>query len=81
MRFTPERAKWVASERWHASQEGHLRKDGTYELTLPYSDDRELVMDIMKYGGDCEVISPKSLRERAVAELSRALSSYPLDIR
>ena len=34
LRFTPERARWVASERWHRTQEGKLLDDGSYELTL-----------------------------------------------
>ncbi|MDE3009323.1 MAG: YafY family transcriptional regulator [Pseudomonadota bacterium] len=77
LRFTPERARWVASERWHGAQEGHLRRDGSYELKVPYSDDRELLMDILKYGGDCEVVSPKALRERVSSELDRARARYP----
>jgi len=76
LRFTPERARWVASERWHPNQEGMLRKDGSYELKVPYSDDRELIMDIMKYGGDCTVISPQALSKRVAAELERGLKNY-----
>ena len=29
---------------------------------MPYSDDRELVMDILKYGPDVEVLEPEALR-------------------
>ena len=76
LRFTTERARWVASERWHPNQEARLLKDGMYELKVPYSDDRELIMDIMKYGGDCEVVAPKALRERVAGELKRALGIY-----
>lgn len=76
LRFAPDRARWVASERWHPKQQGTLRKDGSYELKLPYTDDRELIMDIMKYGGDCEVVGPKALRERVTAELERARGLY-----
>ena len=54
-----------------------MLKDGTYELKVPYSDDRELIMDIMKYGGDCSVISPQALVKRVAAELERARSRYP----
>ncbi len=36
LRFTSERARWVANERWHARQEGRLLKDGRYELRIPY---------------------------------------------
>ncbi len=31
---------------------------------------------ILKYGGDCQVIEPKALRERVVAEFKRGLSQY-----
>ena len=77
LRFTPERARWVASERWHPNQEARLLKDGAYELKVPYSDDRELLMDITKYGGDCKVVSPPELVKRVAAELERARSQYP----
>jgi len=76
LRFTPERARWVAAERWHPNQEGILRKDGSYELKVPYSDDRELIMDIMKYGGDCTVVSPQALVKRVASELERGLKCY-----
>jgi predicted DNA-binding transcriptional regulator YafY len=76
LRFTPERARWVASERWHLRQEGKLLKDGSYELKVPYADDRELIMDILKYGGDCTVVSPKALREKVTTEMDRARRNY-----
>ena len=76
LRFSADRARWVAQERWHSKQEGTLRKDGSYELKVPYADDPELIMDIMKYGGDCEVIAPKALRERVAAEAGRVRALY-----
>ena len=74
LRFTPERARWVASERWHRTQEGRLLEDGSYELRVPYADDRELIMDIMKYGSDCQVLAPEALRQRIAKEFRRALN-------
>jgi predicted DNA-binding transcriptional regulator YafY len=76
LRFPPHRARWVSSERWHARQEGLLHEDGSYELKVPYADDRELIMDILKYGGDCEVIAPEALRVRVTDELDRARKRY-----
>lgn len=76
LRFTAERARWVAAERWHERQRAHFNKDGSYELSIPYADDRELIMDILKYGGDCQVIAPPSLRERVKAELERGRVQY-----
>ena len=76
LHFTPERARWVAAERWHPRQQGRELEDGRYQLKVPYADDRELVMDILKYGGDCAVVEPAALRERVEAELARALERY-----
>jgi predicted DNA-binding transcriptional regulator YafY len=75
LRFSPERARWVAEERWHPEQKG--RYDGNhYLLEIPYSDDRELVLDILKYGPDVEVLSPKSLRKRVLEQHLRAVEQY-----
>ena len=76
LRFTPERARWVASERWHRNQEGKFLEDGSYELRVPYADDRELIMDIMKYGADCTVVEPAALRQRVADELAASLKRY-----
>ena len=73
LHFTPERARWVASERWHPDQVGRMLEDGGYELKVPYSDDRELIMDILKYGGDCAVVGPDALRGRVVEEMRKGL--------
>lgn len=70
LHFTPARAKWVASEAWHPKQKGITNADGSYTLEIPYTDDRELLMDILKYGADCEVIAPESLRLRVTEEVT-----------
>jgi predicted DNA-binding transcriptional regulator YafY len=61
LKFTPERARWVEHEEWHPEQRSEKMKDGSYILELPYSDERELLGDILKYGKDVEVLSPSSL--------------------
>jgi len=76
LRFTPERARWVAAEKWHPYQEGRLLKDGFYELRVPYADDREIIMDILKYGSECEVIEPQDLTNRVKQQLKQALANY-----
>lgn len=76
LKFTPERSRWVSAENWHPEQKSRFDKDGNYLLEIPYSDDRELLMDILKYGGDVEVVSPKTLRKRVADELSRTHEQY-----
>lgn len=74
LRFTPARARWVAAEKWHPRQAGRELADGSYELRLPYSNDPELLMDIMKYGADCQVMAPPALRQRVRAEVMKMLA-------
>ncbi|MDY0054976.1 MAG: YafY family protein [Methyloversatilis sp.] len=73
LRFTPERARWVAAEKWHPDQVGRVLEDGGYELKVPYTDDRELLMDVLKFGADCEVVEPTTLRERVLTECRKVL--------
>lgn len=74
--FTPERARWVAAEHWHPEQQGRFLDDGSYQLRLPYSNDPELIMDILKYGPDCQVMEPAGLREKVVGLLKAAVGRY-----
>ena len=76
LHFTPERARWVADERWHSKQKSKVLKDGTYELKVPYSDHRELIMDILKYGADIKVVEPESLKKMVAETLKAAMRCY-----
>lgn len=76
LQFTPERARWVARERWHPGQEGHFELDGSYILQVPYSDPRELVMDILKYGPDVQVLGPETLTRLVSDRLAEARARY-----
>ena len=76
LHFTPERARWVADERWHSKQKSKFLPDGTYELKVPYSDHRELIMDILKYGADIKVVEPESLRKIVAETLQAAALNY-----
>ena len=71
LRFSPMRARWVSQEQWHPDQKSHFDEQGHYWLEVPYSDHRELVMDILKHGADCEVIGPPQLR----LEVSRTIDA------
>jgi len=76
LRFDARRARWVAKERWHRDQRGRFLEDGSYELRVPYSNSLELIMDVLKYGPDVEVIEPAELREAVAARLRSALVPY-----
>jgi predicted DNA-binding transcriptional regulator YafY len=76
IRFSQHAARWVADEHWHSQQKGEWLPDGRYELKLPYSNSKELLMDVLKYGPDAEVVAPLPLREEMKILLQLALGSY-----
>lgn len=76
LRFTPTRARWVANEYWHEQQQGEFDDMGYYLLQIPYSDHRELMMDILKYGADCEVIAPQELRLQIIEQINKTKEIY-----
>ncbi len=66
----------MASQSWHPKQRSRTEVDGSYVLEIPYSDDRELLMEILKYGVDIEVLAPEVLRGKVSAVLKEAASRY-----
>ncbi len=76
LRFTPERARWVAGETWHPMQESSVEADGSYLLSFPYADDRELIGDIMRFGADVQVLAPPALRSKVQKGFLEAAAKY-----
>jgi len=76
LRFSSERARWVADEEWHPAQKGTFLPDGSYELRVPYRDFRELVMDILRHGPHVGLLEPEALREEVKLQLSQSLMRY-----
>jgi predicted DNA-binding transcriptional regulator YafY len=76
LRFSAERARWVARENWHPSQRSTVNIDGTLLLDVPFTDPRELTMDILRHGKHVQVLEPTELRQAVLEELQIALSAY-----
>lgn len=76
LRFNSYRARWVSEETWHPKQQGRFLDDGSYELSIPYGKSQELIMDILRYGSDVEVISPQALRQAVKDRLAAAMALY-----
>lgn len=77
LEFSPARAQWVQHESWHPKQTGTLHADGRYTLKVPYSDERELMGDILRFGAEVKVLAPPSLQQKIQQELTKALQQYP----
>jgi proteasome accessory factor C len=76
LRFSRESARWVSHEQWHPQQRSHWLEDGRYELSIPYRHPGELVMDLLRYGPDVEVVEPQTLRDEVIERLTGALKRY-----
>ena len=74
--FSAEAAQWVCREEWHPDQTGRWLADGRYELTLPFSDPTELVMDVLRHGPQVVVARPAQLREAVASALQQAMQAY-----
>lgn len=76
LKFNKARAQYVSLERWHTKQTFTWLPDGSYQLEVPYSKDQELVMDVLRYGSDVEVLDPPELRQRVAQQLRAAAKMY-----
>ncbi|AGG33852.1 putative DeoR family regulatory protein [beta proteobacterium CB] len=76
LKFTPFRARWVSKELWHPKQRGEVMEDGSYLLEIPYSDERELTLDILRQGAEVEVVDPPALRSHVIELLVKTVAIY-----
>jgi predicted DNA-binding transcriptional regulator YafY len=76
LRFSPGSARWVDGEQWHPAQVATKLESGEYLLEIPYSRPDELIMDIMRYGAEVEVLAPAELRQMVVDRHRAAVALY-----
>ncbi|MCA1777822.1 MAG: transcriptional regulator [Xanthomonadaceae bacterium] len=76
IRFSPEAARWAAEEQWHPRQKVVVEADGSLRLQLPFGSSRELVMDVLRYGSDAEVLAPGFLRDKVAQEVTQLGALY-----
>lgn len=72
LRFMPEIAREIARQQWHPEQQGEWQGK-SYLLTLPYSDDRELIQDILRHSPHVYVEAPYKLRKKVQNKLQQGL--------
>jgi predicted DNA-binding transcriptional regulator YafY len=66
----------VSREQWHPEQEGRLLEDGRYQLRVPYTDETELVMDVLRHGAQVRVVAPAALARTVARHLREAAAAY-----
>lgn len=75
LRFNEYAAQWVAEELWHTDQVSEWQADG-FHLKVPYSDSRELAMEVLRYGADVEVLGPPELRQEVAGRILEMARIY-----
>ena len=73
--FSAEAAQWVAREEWHPAQRSQWLEDGRWQLTVPFVDATELLMDLLRHAGQVQVLAPSALREAYARRLREAAAS------
>ncbi len=68
---TPER-----SDRKEQTQRTRYGAQGSSELSIPYSNDREIPADILRSGPDVQVLAPHALQLKVQQRLVAAASRY-----
>ena len=76
LRFSPRIARWVSRELWHPQQQSEYDESGYYVLKIPYSQDIELIMDILKHGPEVEVLAPPELRHKVIERIRAMQDLY-----
>lgn len=73
--FTSTAAELVQNQHWHKDQILQEVTNGLL-MKLPVSDDRELAMKVLQYGGFAQVLSPPTLVARVRKEVSNMAKMY-----
>lgn len=76
LEFSNTRAQWVADEHWHPQQQSLWLDNGNYQLSIPFNDSRELIMDILKHGPEVTVIAPAFLRTAVISHIDAMQKNY-----
>ena len=72
LRFDAAIAREISCQQWHPEQTGEWDGD-QYLLTIPYSDDRELIQDILRHSPHVYVEAPSTLRKKVQTKLQQGL--------
>ncbi|WP_244086341.1 WYL domain-containing protein, partial [Desulforhabdus sp. TSK] len=75
-RFSNALARWARGQLWHSRQRFHEHASGDLDITLPVSHETEILMEILQYGSQVEVLAPERLRQRVRDEIEAMMKQY-----
>ena len=73
-------ARWTGNFLLYENQQKHIGQfQNSAVLEVPFTDARELAMDILRHGRHVEVLGPADFKKVVVKDLEAALALYALD--
>jgi len=76
LRFSPRVSNRVLETRWHPSQKTQLEPEGSLLWRAMIAEPKEMVPWIRGWGADYEVLSPPTLRQKLINEISAMRDNY-----
>jgi predicted DNA-binding transcriptional regulator YafY len=73
--FTETAADIVRYQHWHPKQNISETKEGLV-LSLPVTDDRELLMKILQFGHQARILQPEKLKQKIQSEIEKMINQY-----
>lgn len=73
--FSGPTVQWVSREEWHPQQKTRPLADGRFEMRLPYTNETELLMDLLRHAGHVSVQAPAALADAFSQRLKSGLAT------
>lgn len=77
IRLTPQAARWVAEDPWHAKQHLEDQEDGDVMLTVPAVHNLEIIQRVLQLGAEAELVEPEDCREEISRTIAAMAARYP----
>lgn len=76
LRLSPQAARWVKEDPWHAQQQLTPQADGSVLLTVTAYHDTEIVQRAMRLGEEAEIIAPEHCRKEITRIIQTLAQRY-----
>jgi predicted DNA-binding transcriptional regulator YafY len=76
--FTPFQGKYIKSLPLHSSQKTLIDNEDEFRVQLTIYITHEFIMDILSYGSNVKIISPKKLVKEIITIYKKALNNYEI---
>ena len=74
--FSKELAEEASKYNFHPTQNGKMNNDGSYTLTFKASGSKEIIWHVFRWGADCQIIAPTSLKDEYKKHLEESLNNF-----